>query len=213
MIEIHALNKFYALKDININFEKAKVSLVYGESGSGKSTLLSIIATITKPTSGKIIIDGENITAYNDYFASSYRAKKIGFITQEFHLFDSFNVKQNIAVALTLTSFSLKEIEQKVQEIAQKLHIEHKLESQVSQLSGGEKQRCIIARALINEPDIILCDEPTANLDRANALRFIAILQEMKKMKKTILIVTHDTIFEDLEFIDARYTIKDGVIE
>lgn len=222
MIQVKTLNKlfeenkqssFYALKDVTITFQSQKLSIIYGESGSGKSTLLSIIAAITKPTSGEVLVDGENITTYNDYFASSYRAKRVGFITQEFHLFDSFTLEQNIAVALTLSNLSLQEIALRVKTIATKLHIEHKLQTLVTNLSGGEKQRCIIARALVTEADIILCDEPTANLDRENALNFIEILKELKAMKKTIILVTHDTLFQNLELVDKIYTIKDGKIE
>jgi len=222
MIEILSLHKnykenseeqFFALKDINMTFEKETLSLVYGESGSGKSSLLSIIAAITKPTSGAVLVDGENIASYNDYFASSYREKRVGFITQEFHLFDALTVEQNISVALALSNLSLKETARRVREIAKKLHIENKLKSLVSTLSGGEKQRCIIARSLINGPDIILCDEPTANLDRENSLRFIEILRELKAMQKTIIIVTHDILFETLDIVDASYKMKDGTIE
>jgi len=218
MIEIKELCKiydddFYSLKDINLLFKTGELSLIYGESGSGKSTLLSIIAAISKPTSGEIRVDGENIAAYNDYFASSYREKQLGFITQEFHLFESFSVAQNISVALTLSGISLQESKEKVLNIAKKLGIEHKLQSKISSLSGGEKQRCIIARALVNEPQIILCDEPTANLDRSNALKFIEILKEIKREGKSIIVVTHDTIFDNLDIVDARFKIKDGVIE
>jgi putative ABC transport system ATP-binding protein len=213
MIQVQSLSKSYALQDINIHFQKESLSLIYGESGSGKSTLLSIIAAITKPTSGAVLVEGENIAAYNDFFASAYRAKKVGFITQEFHLFDTFTLEQNIAVALCLSNLSLDTIASRVRSIAERLHIEHKLQTPVANLSGGEKQRCIIARALVNEPDIILCDEPTANLDRENALRFIEILKTMKAMKKTIVVVTHDTLFENLEIVDARYRLKDGMIE
>jgi len=205
--------KFYALKDINLTIHKGSLNILYGESGSGKSTLLSIIAAITKPTSGKINVNGENISSYNDFFASRYREKSIGFVTQEFHLFNSLNLEENIAIALSLSNFSSQEILQKVHQVAKRLHIFHKLKSKVSTLSGGEKQRCIIARAIINEPKIILCDEPTANLDKENSSKFIDILTQLKQMNKTIIVATHDSIFETLSIVDNRYHIKDGKIE
>ena len=222
MIKINSLTKlysqnsnenFYVLKNINLKLKEGSLSVIYGESGSGKSTLLSIIAAITKPTSGELQVEGECITSYSDYFASSYREQKIGFITQEFHLFDAFTLEQNISVALALSSLNIEEIETKVLKITKQLHIEHKLKSKVSNLSGGEKQRCIIARALINNPKIILCDEPTANLDTKNAQRFLTILSDLKKMNKTIIIVTHDSIFDKLDMIDNKYIMKDGEIE
>jgi len=220
MIEIKSLTKsytqekeFYALKDINLKLTKGSLSIIYGESGSGKSTLLSIIAAITKPTKGEVLVQGENICSYNDYFASSYREKSIGFITQEFHLFESFTLEENIAIALSLTTLTTKEIAKKVYEIAQELHIEHKLKSRVSKLSGGEKQRGIIARALINNPEIILCDEPTAHLDKRSALLFIDTLFKRKALQKTILIVTHDALFDTVTDIEQRFFMKDGELE
>jgi putative ABC transport system ATP-binding protein len=123
------------------------------------------------------------------------------------------NVEQNIAIALSLSDLTPSEIQRKVYTLAQELHIEHKLKSSISELSGGEKQRCIIARALINEPKILLCDEPTANLDRENALKFITLLSKLKKKNRTIIIATHDLIFEELDIVDNRFQIKDGKIE
>ena len=213
MIEIQALYKRNALKDINLSVKKGTLSLLRGKSGSGKTTLLSIIAGITKPTSGEVRVDGENICSYNDYFASSYREKRVGFITQEFYLFDALSLQENIAMALAHSTLSTEEIERRVLSLAKKLHISHKMKASISTLSGGEKQRCIIARALINNPDIILCDEPTASLDSESSKLFIAMLLELKEMQKTIIVATHDPLFEQLLEIDNSFDIKDGHIE
>jgi len=213
MIEIQALYKRNALKDINLSVKKGTLSLLRGKSGSGKTTLLSIIAGITKPTSGEVRVNGENICSYNDYFASSYREKRVGFITQEFYLFDALSLQENIAMALAHSTLSTEEIERRVLSLAKKLHISHKMKASISTLSGGEKQRCIIARALINNPDIILCDEPTASLDSESSKLFIAMLLELKEMQKTIIVATHDPLFEQLLEIDNSFDIKDGHIE
>ena len=222
MIEIKNLTKayresqdeeFYALKDITLNIKKGTITVLQGSSGSGKSTLLSIIAAVTKPTSGEVRVNEENISSYSDFFASRYREKEIGFITQEFHLFETLTVEENISIALLLSKLTPKEIAKRVQKVAEGLSISHKLKSHVLNLSGGEKQRCIIARAIINNPQIILCDEPTANLDKENSLKFIEILSQLKSQEKTIIIATHDPLFENLKIVDKYYTIEDGKIE
>lgn len=221
MIKIKSLYKefssvdttFHALKNINLEIADGEVLVIKGISGSGKSTLLSIIGAIMKPTSGSVEVDGENIVSYTDYFASSYRQNKLGFITQSFHLFDAFTVEENLFSALALSDLTPKEIEKRVQEVSSVANISHKLNAVVTTLSGGEKQRCIIARALVNKPEIILCDEPTANLDRENSLMFVDIIKRLKEMGKTVIIATHDPLFESLEFVDKRVVMKDGEIE
>ena len=213
LYQTHKDEKFYALRDISLTIKKGTLCILQGKSGSGKSTLLSIIASITKPTSGEVNVNGENISLYSDFFASRYREKTIGFITQEFHLFDGLNVEENISIALSLSTLTPQEIVSKVYKIAQELQISDKLKSKVSSLSGGEKQRCIIARAIVNNPEIILCDEPTANLDKENSLKFIDILTQLKKMNKTIIVATHDPLFDSLSIVDSRHHIQDGKIE
>lgn len=218
MIKIKSLHKefssidttFHALKNINFEVADGEVLVINGISGSGKSTLLSIIGAIMKPTSGAVEVDGDNIVSYTDYFASTYRQKKVGFITQSFHLFDAFTVEENLFSALALSDLSSKEIEIRVQEVSNLANISHKLNVVVTTLSGGEKQRCIIARALVNKPEIILCDEPTANLDRENSLMFVESVKRLKEMGKTVLIATHDPLFDALDFVDKRVTMKDG---
>jgi len=221
MIKIKSLYKefssvdttFHALKNINLEVADGELLVINGISGSGKSTLLSIIGAIMKPTSGAVEVDGDNIVSYTDYFASTYRQKKVGFITQSFHLFDAFTVEENLFSALALSDLSSKEIEIRVQEVSNLANISHKLNVVVTTLSGGEKQRCIIARALVNKPEIILCDEPTANLDRENSLMFVESVKRLKEMGKTVLIATHDPLFDALDFVDKRVTMKDGEIE
>lgn len=222
MIKIKALNKefgldkddaFHALKNINLEINDGEVVVINGISGSGKSTLLSIIGAIMKPTSGAVEVDGNNIVSFNDFHASLYRQNSIGFITQSFHLFDAFSVKENLLAALWLSNLSAKEIDKKVLNTTEIANISHKIDRVVSTLSGGEKQRCIIARALINEPQIILCDEPTANLDRDNSLNFVEIVKKLKEMNKTILIATHDPLFNELDIVDRVVRMKDGELE
>ncbi|KLD97481.1 ABC transporter ATP-binding protein [Aliarcobacter butzleri] len=221
MIKIKNLNKifyentnkeFYALKDINLNIKKSSCVVLKGVSGSGKSTLLSLIATLQKPTSGEIVVENESIAKLPDFHASNFRAKKIGFIFQSFNLFNELSVKDNISLPLIPLGFSQKQIDEKVISTLNLANILHKKDELVSNLSGGEKQRCAIARALVNNCEIILCDEPTANLDYENSKNFIEILKELKELKKTIIIATHDPIFDNLDFVDSEILIKNGQI-
>lgn len=203
---------FHALRNIHLEIPKNSLTILKGISGSGKSTLLSIIANLQKPTSGEVRIDGEAISKLPDLHASHFRAAKIGFIPQHFNLFDTLSVEENISLSLIPLGFSPKEIQQKTQNALALAHISHKQHTQVRNLSGGEKQRTAIARALVSEPSIILCDEPTANLDLDNAQKFITILEELKALGKTIIVATHDPLFDTLSFVDSVVHIHDGTI-
>ena len=206
-------NTFHALKDINLTINRGEAVLIRGESGSGKSTLLSIIAAIMKPTSGEVRFEGENIVSLSDIHLSNYRKKEVGFITQGFHLFDELTVEENLLAPLVIQNITKDEIQIALHVAMRDANIEHKKKQKVNTLSGGEKQRCIIARAIINNPELIICDEPTANLDIDNSLAFIQILRNLKKSGKTIIISTHDQIFSNLNFIDKEVTLQSGSLD
>lgn len=205
-------NEFHALKDINFEIEKNSCIILKGISGSGKSTLLSILGTLLKPTNGEVLIENESIAKLPDIHVSNFRANKIGFIFQAYNLFNELSVEQNVNIPLIPLNLSTKKFEEKTKLALKLANIEHKKNELVYNLSGGEKQRCAIARALVNNPDIILCDEPTANLDMENSLKFIDVLKDLKKLNKTIIVATHDPIFDNLEFIDKIINIKNGII-
>lgn len=221
MIKVNNLNKvfnentkkeFHALKDINIEIQASSCVILKGVSGSGKSTLLSILGALSKPSSGDVIINNDSIAKLPDLHSSLFRAKNLGFIFQSYNLFNELNVEENVSIPLVPLGFSQKEINHKVQTALNLANIEHKKHETVSNLSGGEKQRTAIARALVNNPDIILCDEPTANLDNDNSLKFIDVMRKLKELNKTIIIATHDPIFDKLDFVDNTINIKDGCI-
>lgn len=205
-------NAFSALKNINLHIKPKELIILQGVSGSGKSSLLSIMAALIKPTSGEVKVDNQLIAKLPDFHASKFRARDIGFIFQSFNLFESLSVAENVALPLIPLGISQKEIEDKVNRVLDLANITHKKTQSVKDLSGGEKQRTAIARALVNDPKIILCDEPTANLDRANTFVFIEVLKTLKSLEKTIVIATHDPIFETLDFIDKIIHIKNGEI-
>ena len=191
-------NKSHILKKINFEISSGDLVVLKGVSGSGKSTLLSIIAGLDKPTSGVVLVENEAIHKLPDMHLSNFRAKKIGIIFQSFNLIESFSVKENLLAALSNQDFALSDIWQKIDSALKVANINHKANTKVELLSGGEKQRCAIARALVNNPNILICDEPTANLDRANSLEFIKSMQNLNGSGKTIVIATHDPLFDSL---------------
>lgn len=205
-------NQFQALHDINLELENNSFTILKGVSGSGKSTLLSIIATLQKPSNGDIIIDNEKVSKLPDIHVSNFRNLNIGFVFQSFNLFNSLDVINNVSIPLIPLNLTQKEVLEKINNALKLANIEHKKDEIVFNLSGGEKQRCAIARALVNNPKIIVCDEPTANLDLNNSLKFIEVMSNLKKEGKTIIIATHDTIFDNLEIVDNIINISDGKI-
>ena len=221
MIKIENLNKifnentkkeFHALKNINLEIKDSSCVILKGISGSGKSTLLSIIGTLLKPTNGNIQIDNENVAKLPDLHSSNFRAKKLGFIFQSYNLFNTLSVKDNVSISLIPLGFSQKQIDEMTLKALELANIHHKKDELVYNLSGGEKQRCAIARAMVNNPEIILCDEPTANLDYDNSIIFIETLKTLKTLNKTIIVATHDPIFDNLEFVDKIVNIRNGII-
>ena len=204
---------FEALRSINLHIAKGETVILSGVSGSGKSTLLSLIAALDKPSSGKIVVAGELISKLPDLHASEYRAKRIGVVFQHFNLLEDLSVEENVIVPLIHSGLSLSTIQEMAAKSMQRAAIGHKATQSVKELSGGEKQRCAIARALVHEPELILCDEPTANLDKANSLKFIEILEMLHTLGKTIIIATHDPLFEKLSFVGRVIHMEDGIIK
>jgi putative ABC transport system ATP-binding protein len=208
----HGSNKVPVLKDINLTVHRGECIILKGVSGSGKTTLLSLIAGLDKPSAGKVLIEGEPISKLPDLFASELRAKKIGMIFQHFNLFEHLSVNENVTIPLIPSGLTMKDIHQKVNDALTVANIIHKQDILASRLSGGEKQRTAIARALVADPNIILCDEPTANLDRDNSLLFIDMLEKLHRMGKTIVIATHDPLFDNLAFESTTVPMVDGKI-
>jgi len=221
MIEVQGVSKTYndgtsqafdALKEVSFCVKKGEMVTLLGVSGSGKSTLLSLLAGLDRPSQGKIVVDGELISKLPDLHASRYRAKGVGIVFQHFNLLESLSVEENVMVPLIHAGISMETLQSRVSKSMELASITHKATQKVKALSGGEKQRCAIARALVHDPALILCDEPTANLDRANSLKFIEILQTLKGLGKTIVVATHDPLFENLSFVDRVIGMESGEI-
>lgn len=203
-------NKVTALQDINIEIAKGELVVLKGVSGSGKSTILSLIAALTKPTSGEVIVDEQRISKLPDNFAADYRQQTIGFIFQKYNLIPTLSVQDNVLLPLVPTNPDEAVAQTKLKRVLGQFNILDKRETMVRNLSGGEQQRVAIARALINDPQVIIADEPTANLDEQLSQDFIGILQQLKSSGKTIVVATHDPLFFDLAMVDRIIAIQRG---
>ena len=200
-----------AINDISMEVLKGEFVAIMGASGSGKTTLLNMISTIDKVTSGHIYVEGEDITKLKGNKLNKFRRDKLGFIFQDFNLLDTLTIAENIALSLIINKDNINEVDNKVKSIASKLGISDILEKFPYEVSGGQKQRCACARALINKPKLILADEPTGALDSKSSRMLLETMEEMnEKLKATILMVTHDSF--SASFCGRVLFLKDGKI-
>jgi putative ABC transport system ATP-binding protein len=199
-----------ALSNINLQIKKGEMVVLKGISGSGKSTLISLMAALSKPSEGEIIVDNKEIAKLSDDFASVYRNTTIGLIFQRFNLFEDLSVFDNIVLPLYPKNLDKNILLQKANSLLQKFYLDGKSDVIVKKLSGGEQQRVAIVRALMSDAPIIIADEPTANLDKKLSLEFIEIMQQLQSMGKTIIIATHDPLFLELNFVDRYIELSNG---
>lgn len=184
-------NKVEALRDVNFSVEPGEYVAIMGESGSGKSTLLNILAQLDCPTSRKVILKGRDLSTIKEKEMSAFRRQNLGFVFQDFHLLDTFTLKDNIFLPLVLSGRRYEEMEQRLAPIARHLGIEKILEKYPYEVSGGQKQRVAVARALIIKPQIVLADEPTGALDSKAAQELLRLFSSVNHDGQTILMVTH----------------------
>lgn len=216
VLEIYNLEKIYdgkipltALKNINLNIQEGEFVAIMGPSGSGKSTLLNLISTIDSPSSGHVKINGQNPHTLNDEDLASFRRNTLGFVFQNFNLINTLTVEENIMLPLTLENVSIKEMKVRTGEIARLLGIQELLKKRTYEISGGQAQRVSIARATIQNPKLLLADEPTGNLDSKAAKDVMQLFSMLNTEKKsTILMVTHDSYVAS--FCQKVFIIKDG---
>lgn len=187
-------NKILALRNVSFSLHKGELLAIMGSSGSGKSTLLNILGALDSPDSGKVYINGELQKDYHiEPFATKYRSENIGFIFQSFNLLRDLNVEENIALPLILKGIDSKEIQKKIDKELELVGLTRWKKHRPSELSGGQQQRVAIARAKITEPDLLLADEPTGNLDYNTSLEVLNIFKMMReKLNQSTIIVTHD---------------------
>ena len=180
-----------ALKNVNFNVEEGEFIAIMGESGSGKTTLLNILASLDKPTAGKVILNGIETTSIKEKDLAAFRRDHLGFVFKDFNLLNTFNIKDNIFLPLVLQGKSLSMMQKRLAILASSLEIEDILLKYPYEVSGGQKQRTAIARALITSPDILLADEPTGALDSRTSEKILKIFENIEHKGQTILMVTH----------------------
>lgn len=203
MLEVQCLKKIYttrfggnqvqALSEVSFSVETGEYVAIMGESGSGKTTLLNILAALDKPTSGKVFLDGKDLTAIKEREIAAFRRDNLGFVFQDFNLLDTFSLRDNIFLPLVLAGKRVQEMEQRLQPIAEQLGITKLLDKYPYEVSGGQKQRAAVARALISRPKLILADEPTGALDSKSTDSLLDVFSTIHASGQTILMVTHST--------------------
>jgi putative ABC transport system ATP-binding protein len=201
ILEVHSLKKVYAtrfggnkieaLRDVNFSVEEGEYVAIMGESGSGKTTLLNILAALDKPTSGSVILDGKSLGSIKESSVAAFRRDNLGFVFQEFNLLDTFTLEDNIYLPLVLAGRSHAEMSRRIAPIAEKLRISDLLKKYPYEVSGGQKQRAAVARALITHPRLVLADEPTGALDSKATDELLRMFGEINRGGQTILMVTH----------------------
>lgn len=184
-------NKVEALKNVTFTVEDGEYVAIMGESGSGKTTLLNILAALDKPTSGSVLLDGQNLSKVRESQIAAFRRDNLGFVFQEFNLLDTFTIEDNIYLPLVLAGKSHKEMDSRLTPIADRLGISDLLKKYPYEVSGGQKQRAAVARAIITNPKLVLADEPTGALDSKSTDELLQLFSRINQDGRTILMVTH----------------------
>lgn len=203
-------NQVEALKDVNFSVEPREYVAIMGESGSGKTTLLNILAALDKPTGGKVYLKGNDLGSVKEKEIAAFRRQNLGFVFQDFNLLDTFSLKDNIFLPLVLSGKKYDEMEKRLMPIARTLGIEELLEKYPYEVSGGQKQRAAVARALITKPQLVLADEPTGALDSKAADELLRLFGQIHEDGQTILMVTHSV--KAASSADRILFIKDGEV-
>ncbi|HHU13817.1 MAG: ABC transporter ATP-binding protein [Kiritimatiellae bacterium] len=218
MVRLDDVKRYYrvgdetvrALDGVSFSINTGSYWAIMGPSGSGKSTMLNILGCLDRPTSGAYWLNGVNVAEMDDNELSDHRLRNLGFVFQSFHLIPQLTVYENIEVPMLYLGVPPNERRQKAEVLAERVGIAHRLRHLPSELSGGQRQRVAVARALANDPAVLLADEPTGNLDSATSVQIMALFQELHDQGKTIILVTHE--LDIAEYAKAKIVLKDGVI-
>ncbi|MCP4992287.1 MAG: ABC transporter ATP-binding protein [Gammaproteobacteria bacterium] len=205
-------NEFRAIQDLSLQIEAGKVTCLKGASGSGKTTLLSMIGCLSRPTSGRITLNDEILSGLPERFLTDIRRHTFGFIFQKFNLIQGLSVLENIMLPAYPLGLNHKKLKSSAQQLISHFRLDRLSNNPVEWLSGGESQRVAICRALINDPKILIADEPTANLDTRLSKEFMGLIDELRQSGKTILITSHDPVVFDSPVVDRVIEMCDGRI-
>ncbi len=219
VITAHNLTKVYqthtdkvtAIRNVNLKLYKGDFCLLMGASGSGKSTLLHLIGALDRPTGGEVLLNGVNPFSSSDKEMAAFRNRHIGFIFQFHYLINELSVLENVMVPLLVSGVGETEARRRAETYLQYVKLEHRLSHRPFEISGGERQRAAVARALVTSPDIVLADEPTGNLDSKTSMAVISLMRDLNQtLRTTFFIATHNAELE--KFADRVYFIKDGAL-
>ena len=206
-------NAYTALKNVSLTLERGKVIALHGPSGSGKTTLLTLIGCLARPTSGRVRLDGQDISSLPERFLTALRRERFGFVFQQFNLIAGMSARDNVMVPAYPTGLPFRQLLDRAEELLAQLNLSHRSGALVQTLSGGEQQRVAIARALINQPDILIADEPTANLDSALAKECLDILGRLNAQGTTVILSSHDPLVLDSPLVQQRVGLRDGQVQ
>jgi putative ABC transport system ATP-binding protein len=206
-------NEFTAVRDVSLGIEAGRATVIKGPSGSGKTTLLSLIGGMTRPTSGRIEILGREVSSLPERFLTKVRRETFGFIFQHFNLVKGITALENVMLPAYPSGEKQAALKKRALDLLDHFGVAAKAQSKVEKLSGGEAQRVTIARALINDPLVIVADEPTAHLDTRLAREFMDTMARLKENRKTILIASHDPVVYESPVVDRVHLIRDGRVE
>lgn len=205
-------NEYVAVRQVSLTVEQGLVTVLKGPSGSGKTTLLSLLGCMARPTSGRIFLDGREITSLPERFLTDIRRRTYGFIFQQFNLVKGITVLENVMLPAYPTGERRSQLKGRALELLELFNLSRKAQARVEWLSGGESQRVAIARALINDPAYIIADEPTAHLDTALSREFMEIVATLKERGKTVIMASHDPIVYGEGLVDRIVGVRDGCL-
>lgn len=205
-------NEYWALSGIDLTIPAKKVTALKGPSGSGKTTLLTILGCLARPTEGRVKLKGEDISGLPERFLTEIRRKTFGFIFQQFNLIRGLSAIENVILPAYPLGQPRKELLEKAETLLADVALGHRRDARVEWLSGGEQQRVAICRALINDPEILIADEPTANLDTKLSKEFLGILEKLAGQGRTIILTSHDPLVVESSVVDQVVTLRDGRI-
>jgi putative ABC transport system ATP-binding protein len=205
-------NEYWALAGIDLSIPEKRVTALRGPSGSGKTTLLTILGCLARPTEGRVRLKGEDISGLPERFLTEIRRQTFGFIFQQFNLIRGLSAIENVILPAYPSGQPRKDLLLKAEALLADVNLGHRREAKVEWLSGGEQQRVAICRALINDPELLIADEPTANLDTKLSGEFLAILEGLADKGRTIILTSHDPLVVDSDVVDFVVTLRDGQI-